>query len=203
MRYDWSTIYVVRPFVAAPTRCYNCQRYGHQARSCLAKARCSLCTEQHHTQVCIDKRTNNQPIEIKCANCGGQHTAANKSCPKFREIMNMKMENASMRRSNNRDVLPFSTNYMGVYPILKSETLIKTTKPVSDNKEIKISYASSVKGKTQSSQQPAINPESTEESTEESTKQHIEKNIGLPKKPATSEISLSHMGKTESIPKAP
>ena len=57
-----------------------------------------------------------------------------------------------------------------------------------------------MKGKTQSSQQPVINPELTEEST----KQHIEKNKGLPKKPATSEISLSHMvKKTESIPKVP
>lgn len=35
--------YVVRPYIPPPTRCFKCQRFGHTAVACRAKAHCAKC----------------------------------------------------------------------------------------------------------------------------------------------------------------
>ena len=56
-------------------RCFNCQKYGHIARTCKEMTVCGNCAETgHHHQDCM--------IAIpKCANCGGSHRAKDHGHP--------------------------------------------------------------------------------------------------------------------------
>lgn len=66
--------YVVRPYIPPPTRCFKCQRFGHTAVACRAKAHCAKCGGDHEYGKCTEG------IKIKCCNCGGEHSAAYKGC---------------------------------------------------------------------------------------------------------------------------
>ena len=67
-----------RPFVPPPRRCFNCCRYGHQAKQCRSAIRCTKCGGRHKYEECL---TNNP----KCVNCGGMHSAGYGGCPRYRE----------------------------------------------------------------------------------------------------------------------
>ncbi|XP_071092548.1 uncharacterized protein [Haliotis cracherodii] len=53
----------VEVYVPNPLRCFKCQHFGHGAKSCTAKTRCSRCSGPHEGTECTN--------EIKCANCSG------------------------------------------------------------------------------------------------------------------------------------
>lgn len=59
--------YPVREYIPTPLRCF---RFGHIAAQCRGKIRCAKCGEN---------------IELKCCNCGGQHSAAYGGCEKQKE----------------------------------------------------------------------------------------------------------------------
>ncbi|XP_048252611.1 uncharacterized protein LOC125380895 [Haliotis rufescens] len=65
----------VEVYVPNPLRCFKCQHFGHGAKSCTAKTRCSRCSGPHEGTECTN--------EIKCANCSGKHLSSSKSCPIF------------------------------------------------------------------------------------------------------------------------
>jgi len=67
----------VRVYGPTPTRCYQCQLYGHTAKACKAHVTCPKCAGRHTYEEC-DKR---QP---KCANCNGAHSTAYKGCPSYK-----------------------------------------------------------------------------------------------------------------------
>ena len=71
----------LRPFVPEPTRCYRCQKYGHTQKTCTQNYRCSLCAQNHATEVCLNKKKDGQDISLKCPNCKGPHSAASQACP--------------------------------------------------------------------------------------------------------------------------
>ena len=61
---------------AVPRQCYKCQRYDHVSANCHALPRCVKCAKEHDSKTC-----SNIPREkVKCANCGGNHTANYKGC---------------------------------------------------------------------------------------------------------------------------
>lgn len=66
--------YNVREYVPTPMRCYNCQRFGHTAKTCKGRRRCARCGEDHDYEQCSHKE---QP---RCCNCGGNHTVAYGGC---------------------------------------------------------------------------------------------------------------------------
>ena len=67
-----------------PTRCYNCQRFGHTARDCKKPSACAKCSESHATRDC----THTENIK-KCVNCASvDHHTYDKSCPKYIDIYN-------------------------------------------------------------------------------------------------------------------
>ena len=68
--------YRVKPFVYNSMQCYNCNRFGHTAGSCKAKARCLICGGNHSRHDCPEIGKNN----YKCANCQGPHPANSKQC---------------------------------------------------------------------------------------------------------------------------
>ena len=55
-----------------PTRCFNCQEYGHVACLCKKEKKCEKCAE-NHTGKC---ETSN-----KCVNCGDCHPSSSLACP--------------------------------------------------------------------------------------------------------------------------
>lgn len=78
--------YSVREFVPKPMRCYNCQRFGHTAKTCNSKRRCARCGEDHEYGQC----KHEQP---KCCNCGGNHSVAYGGC----EVMKREVEIQQVR----------------------------------------------------------------------------------------------------------
>ena len=66
-----------RPYVPPPLRCFNCNRYGHQAKKCRSVHRCTKCGGRHAYESC----TTSHP---KCINCGGVHSAGYGGCPRYR-----------------------------------------------------------------------------------------------------------------------
>lgn len=62
-----------------PHRCFKCQKFvAHDARNCPEKeTTCEKCGEQgHEKEAC----TTGTP---RCANCGGEHMASNRTCPVY------------------------------------------------------------------------------------------------------------------------
>jgi len=56
----------VRAFVPKATRCYKCNRFGHVAKNCRGKDKCSKCSGDHSSQHCTSATT-------QCPNCNGEY----------------------------------------------------------------------------------------------------------------------------------
>ena len=66
----------VDTFIPNPTRCFQCQKFGHGKNQCRGGLVCSRCAKVGHE--CFD--CNN---DIKCCNCGEAHMASSKDCSHF------------------------------------------------------------------------------------------------------------------------
>ncbi|GBP67593.1 Nucleic-acid-binding protein from transposon X-element [Eumeta japonica] len=63
-----------------PGQCHRCQLYGHAAANCHANPRCVKCLVPHWTRECpLTRESGEKP---SCVNCGQQHTANYRGCPK-------------------------------------------------------------------------------------------------------------------------
>ena len=70
--------YRMRPFVKAPQQCFNCQRFGHMARTCWRENQtCRYCAGSHPSSQC----KGDSQVTLKCANCGEGHATTSKACP--------------------------------------------------------------------------------------------------------------------------
>ena len=78
----------IQTYIPDPTRCYKCQHYGHKAISCQQQEKCPICAGKHNAKNCdkVGKEPNArfQRADTKCANCGGEHPASYRGCPKFK-----------------------------------------------------------------------------------------------------------------------
>lgn len=75
-------------------RCENCQQFGHLENRCKRPTICRVCADSHATPQhscgtsgCL-KGQACKHMEPKCANCGENHQASFKRCPKFMAIKN-------------------------------------------------------------------------------------------------------------------
>jgi hypothetical protein len=68
----------VRPFIPAPMRCFQCQRFGHVATRCEGKPTCPRCGLEKHE----DAECSKDP---HCVNCEGAHPVYSRNCPKVKE----------------------------------------------------------------------------------------------------------------------
>lgn len=58
------------------SQCFNCQKYGHTAKSCREDQHtCRSCAENHDSRTCQVKE------KFKCCNCKGTHKVSSDSCP--------------------------------------------------------------------------------------------------------------------------
>lgn len=80
------------------TQCMRCLHFGHGARNCNVKPRCGVCTQQHETKDCPIEEV----VDYKCANCGGNHRATDRSCAKREEYKQIRKQAASRNQPNRR-----------------------------------------------------------------------------------------------------
>ena len=62
-------------------RCYNCQCFGHSAKTCRSKQKCLICRGNHTHKGCPSKESR----KPTCANCNGPHVASYKGCPEYKK----------------------------------------------------------------------------------------------------------------------
>ena len=89
-------------------QCWNCQSFGHSAKTCRSKTKCVICGESHHHKGCPN-REKKQP---KCANCKGPHVASYKGCPAYKKqafrqhVVDNQKSYASILRQNTAPLSP-------------------------------------------------------------------------------------------------
>ena len=77
----------IRIFALNPdiSRCFRCQKIGHNPHKCRNRIACGLCTREHFTRDCPKNIRNNKDnannFKPKCANCQGEHPALFIGCP--------------------------------------------------------------------------------------------------------------------------
>ena len=64
-----------------PTRCFNCNAFGHTASNCKGKTVCGKCADGHKTSECSFTTK-------KCKNCLGAHASYDRNCPRYLELLN-------------------------------------------------------------------------------------------------------------------
>ena len=76
-------VYEVEEFRAPISimQCYDCQCFGHSAKTCRSKQKCLICGENHSHKGC-PSRESRKPT---CANCNGPHVASYKGCPEHKK----------------------------------------------------------------------------------------------------------------------
>lgn len=130
--YIW---FSVKEYVKPLLQCYKCYKFGHGSGSCKSQQVCSICSGSHFFKVC------DNPNNIRCVNCSGEHIAISFSCPvksrKIAEIKNRingKSTYASVTTSNTlppSNTVPASSslktpsNRVLITDILNSELVLK------------------------------------------------------------------------------
>ena len=85
------------------TQCYKCQGFNHVAKDCKKDQKCVRCAGPHKSTECPDK--NKETLTVKCSNCNGNHVAASKECPKFREQIKIQTDRAKARQDKLQNSL--------------------------------------------------------------------------------------------------
>ena len=64
-------------YIPFPRRCFKCQKYGQNSRTCRATSDvCPLCSGTGHKQDSCPNKAS-----LKCSNCNGPHSASTRECP--------------------------------------------------------------------------------------------------------------------------
>lgn len=129
----------VKLYIPNPRRCFACQQYGHSQNFCNREPICGICsTSQHVPNPCVE--------EMKCINCSGPHTAWSRSCPVFKqemEISKIQVFDRITRVEAKKKFLSYNPTIFG-NPISKLQSysqMAKTTKKteiITHNKNVKI-----------------------------------------------------------------
>lgn len=113
-----------------PSRCTNCQSFGHGAIKCGMNSKCVACAGDHRSSECpllLEKRRHNKThldaSLLKCCHCGSNHTASFLDCPK-RQLY---IETKKAANRNYRGSMPTpptnsynsTSNYNNNYPQYK------------------------------------------------------------------------------------
>ena len=79
----------VQLYIPHPLRCFKCQQFGHHQEGCKRERVCGRCGQS------TDHPDSSCTYPIKCANCGGNHTAYSRNCPRWKtekEIQRVRTE---------------------------------------------------------------------------------------------------------------
>lgn len=110
---EWD-LYIPRKY--GPTRCHNCQIFGHGSRQCSMQTKCPACAGPHKIEDCTAVDENGCILEgkkLKCANCGGEHPATYENCPKLIEYLQIQeriaAKNTAKFSHTKANAPPFNT----------------------------------------------------------------------------------------------
>ena len=65
-----------------PILCHKCSKWGHMAYKCHNDYRCRYCGDRHDSKICAEKIKEKNIVSPKCCNCGADHNANSRLCPK-------------------------------------------------------------------------------------------------------------------------
>ncbi|GBP67561.1 Nucleic-acid-binding protein from transposon X-element [Eumeta japonica] len=107
----------------SPGQCHHCQRYGHASANCHAQPRCVKCLVPHWTKECpLTKESAEKP---SCVNCGANHTANYKGCPKAPKVIPRKTHKTDVSHASKAKLPPVQNNVN--FPSLGAKKPIKAT----------------------------------------------------------------------------
>ena len=92
-----------RPTPPPVTQCYQCQGFNHVAKDCKSEAKCMRCAKPHKSSECPGK--GKESFRPKCINCNGEHVAASRECPKYKEQFQKQTEKAKARQEKIQNSL--------------------------------------------------------------------------------------------------
>lgn len=133
----------VTQYIEKPWQCFNCQDFGHLAKNCKKRPKCVLCAGTHKFSECTK-----QNIEIKCSNCGYNHTASYGGCIKMKEQKQIQKIKAVQSISYRDAVAQYKakTTVSSSSPSIQQQTkqsntsqiipLVKQTKEIATQTEI-------------------------------------------------------------------
>lgn len=105
-------------------QCDRCQAFGHIAWECSSLLRCEMCARVHRTQDC-PLGLSIDPKDLKCALCGGRHSAREYNCTVKRcEEMRLQLENRFSPTYADRLPAVSATTEEHSSPLLPSDTTI-------------------------------------------------------------------------------
>ena len=84
-------------------QCWNCQSFGHSAKTCMSKTKCLICEESHHHKGCPNKEKK----QAECANCKGRRATSYDGCPAYKKqafrqhVVDSQKSYASILRQNS------------------------------------------------------------------------------------------------------
>ena len=92
--------------------CPKCLNPGHGSSYCGLNPRCVKCGSNHESTICPERLDKNDPRsripdeKVKCANCGGNHTANYRGCPKIQQYIEARSNHRRQTASKSRHILP-------------------------------------------------------------------------------------------------
>lgn len=88
-------------------QCHRCQKFHHHSDNCLMEPRCVKCAEKHLSKDCPlpPPKDKNDRTGLKCANCGGNHTANYRGCKSYPKKFNS-VKNQNNNKINNSRKTP-------------------------------------------------------------------------------------------------
>lgn len=115
------------------TRCTNCQEWGHGEKNCFSVTLCCRCAGKHKSSECPHIKAEDMKIPInlvKCANCGGNHTANFSGCrarSDYETITQRMRENARINNRSHHNNVP--RNDSNNYPHMTSQRFVEAPIP--------------------------------------------------------------------------
>ncbi|KMQ93449.1 nucleic-acid-binding protein from transposon x-element [Lasius niger] len=82
-------------------QCTKCQAYGHTKNYCFRGPRCVKCAEKHLTADCPKKQKFN---EVKCYNCGGNHSASYKGYEVRKQLQQKLFPRLREKKADKQDI---------------------------------------------------------------------------------------------------
>ena len=138
--------YKVKEFVPDPIRCFKCQKFGHIVTNCKSRvAKCAKCGKTDHDY----KDCTN---DMKCTNCGKNHSAAFRGCEAFVHVKEVLKVKTSGKMSYADAAKQVSSKVQKVVSIPMS---IPVSIPLKPNSVVSQSQEASVQG--QDSARPSKN----------------------------------------------
>ena len=147
--------YRVALYIPNPTRCYNCQKFGHKANQCRSTVKCPICSGRHSFANCDAQKNDEDKQKAVCPNCNGEHPASYRGCRKYQEAKSIKTIQVSQSVSYSEAVKTFrktqsleQTETNNVHPVHSRpmtavEEISHNSKDISSQDKITVSTSSS------------------------------------------------------------